>query len=536
MVGVALNASRHDWGALLLACAFVSLTAASIVIQAASWMPPLDDAYIHAAFAQQLAEGGTRLPGQAPGGESSPGFAALLALAELGPLRLAPQFALLLGAMAFVALPLCVARLLPPELKARVVVAYSCAVGGPLLFHAQSGMETLPYLTLGVASLFAFARRRFRLAGLFAACAAWLRLDAWALWLALAIGAFEDARRCGESRREAIGGFARDFVPGLLLTALAPLLMTWWADGFPPATLAGRRWLERLDPVWTPSTVGEGLWEFVRGWLRALSAQFGFGNLAPHLPDSLQAAMTALRWIYKFTAALLLVDGLRRLLGRSMRHAESAPLRLFLLWSLFTLLQYCVLLPSRGHAGRYQPQLLLGFLLLGAIAARAWWPRLWARPLVLLFLLGALAGSLQAARLTGLAASHLASVHRRAARELPTVLPAAARVAAFDIGVLAYEARVDWIDLSGLCDRELWAQVAARNTVSYLRERGATHVLLPLTENDGPGSLRGRLRLGELDGANLIPTHEWASSDRRWAGAFQFSGNAARRLVLYALP
>jgi hypothetical protein len=42
--------------------------------------------------------------------------------------------------------------------------------------------------------------------------------------------------------------------------------------------------------------------------------------------------------------------------------------------------------------------------------------------------------------------------------------------------------------------------------------------------------------LNAADGAALTPVAEWASTDRQWSEAFQLSGNAARRLVLYAQP
>jgi hypothetical protein len=524
-----------QWAALCLCVLLVVATAASIVLHAGSWMPPLDDAYIHAAFARELALGRSSLPGQGAGGESSPGYALLLLPAEWGPLAFAPQWALLLGALALVLLPRLVPQL-SSQASSRGVVAMACALGGPLLFHAQSGMETLPYLTLGVGSLGAFACRRFRLAGLLAALAAWLRLDAWTLWLALGLGCLDDARAKGASFTQALRQSASVLWPGLLLAGSALVSLAILADGFPPPTLAGRRWLAGLSPQWSPSGVGAGVFEFARDWLRALSAQFALGNLAPLLPEQFGGGFALLRRATQLATSLLLLDGLRRVALVKARAAEAAAARLFVLWTVLTVVQYAVLLPSRGHAGRYQPQILLGCMLLAAVAARAWWPRRILRPLIALVALGALAGSLQAVRLSGLAAGHLATVHRRAVHELPAHVPATAKVAAFDIGVVAYEARFAWIDLSGLCDRELWAAVESGRTLAHLRERGATHVLLPLTENDAAGSLRDRLRLNATDGVELEPVAEWASSDRQWAEAFQFSGNAARRLVLYALP
>jgi hypothetical protein len=328
----------------------------------------------------------------------------------------------------------------------------------------------------------------------------------------------------------------RHFGLGLALAVLAAAVLAWSGEGFPPATLAGRRWLAQLPPGWSWSELGVGVPRFVRDWFGALSAQFAFGNLVPFLPEGWAEPMRAPRLLAKLVLGLLVLDGLGQALRWSRRRAESSALRLFVIWSTWTFVQYCVLLPDRGHAGRYQPQILLGVLVFGGIALRHLGWRRWPRPFLALFVLGVLVGSVTTVRLTALASAHLAAVHRRAVAELPRWIGPEDQVAAFDIGILAYEGRVAWLDLSGLCDRELWPAVQSRSTAFYLRDRGATHVLLPLTESDGPGSLRDRLRLSDLDDTALTPLCEWSSLDRRWGAAFGFSGNAARRLVLYALP
>ncbi len=64
---------------------------------------PLDDAWIHLAFAKHLAESGQwgLLAGQPSGGETSPGYPLLLTLAELGPFSLGAAWALALGTLSY---------------------------------------------------------------------------------------------------------------------------------------------------------------------------------------------------------------------------------------------------------------------------------------------------------------------------------------------------------------------------------------------------------------------------------------------------
>ncbi len=194
-----------------------------------------------------------------------------------------------------------------------------------------------------------------------------------------------------------------------------------------------------------------------------------------------------------------------------------------------------MLLPSRGHAGRYQPQLLLGFLLLVALAGARLWPRPWARPLLVLVLGGVLLSGYDALRYARAASAHIAHVHRRASIELADEVGEGARVAAFDIGVLAYDAPVALLDVSGLSSRETVEAIAAHRLPLWLARHNATHVLLPVTNDDGRNSLRARLGLAEADNFSLARVAGWESLDERWRPAFRYSGNAARGLWLYEI-
>jgi len=505
-------------------------------------MLPLDDAWIHAAFARNLAQNGLwgLQFGARSAGETSPLWPSLLALAELGPLRSAATFALLLGSACFLALIAASSRLGPHGRIASVGVALC----GPLLFHATSGMETLPYLLLGTAAIVCYSRDRVVLAGLLAGVAAGVRLDAIVLLAMLWIVECDALRDRGAGWRDAGLAALRALGPGLLLWFGALSFLSAMEGGFPPATLAGRRWLMEQPVSWSWATLGAGSRDFIFGWLSALSAELGFGHFSTHALREIPPLSLVLRHGWKLSMAILLAVGLYRIMLAPARDRWRASERLLLLWALWTVIEYAVLLPSRGHGGRYQAMMYVGLLWTAAAGARELYVGgIWRRRLTWLaagwVVAGLLAGWWEAGRLRTMAAEHLQRVHGAAVDAWQQREDPALRVAAFDVGLLAYRDSGPWIDISALSDPELAHVIERRKLGAWLRRAGATHVLIPIHDDDGLGSMRDRLGLLETDGVLLEMDSVYESPAELWGDAFQFSGNVLRRLILYrivALP
>jgi hypothetical protein len=213
---------------------------------------------------------------------------------------------------------------------------------------------------------------------------------------------------------------------------------------------------------------------------------------------------------------------------------------MLLAWAALTVGAYAVVLPARGHLGRYQPQVYLAFLLvvvegiawLGARGRMATAARVVAAAAAAVVAGGLVVGWIQAAWLWSRAVATVDAVHVRAARELDALLPSGARVAVFDVGAVAYYHRGAMLDLSGLSDPQVAAALPAGELAPLLRQREATHVLMPELGTQGPNSLAARLGLLPHPGFATEPVAAWAAGQALWGAAFNYSGNVFPRLQL----
>jgi len=496
---------------------------------------PLDDAWIHAAFARHLADGtGWTLLGSGGGGESSLLWPLLLAPSEwLG--RGSIVWSLFLGGLSWLLLPALTGSLHPrPALRLPLTVAV--ATCGPLVFHALSGMETLPALTLGVWALLAFSRGRPTAAAWLAGAAAGLRPDAILLAGVLWVGEVDARREAGEGFARASRAAARTVAPAVGLWLVALLGLSLLSGSFPPSTLDGRRWALGLGPWGDFAGQGDAVQAFLWAWPSALARDLGLGAWSVSWPEPWGRGV---RLAWQAVAALAMTGGAWSVVRGAGRVRERAALRLLVVWTLWILCFYCLTVPDRGHAGRYQPQVYLVAMALLAsgvsLPLRRGGPARWVVPPTAALLGFGLAVSVVLGGANWAeSVAHLNRVHGRAARDLPSVAGPGARVAVFDVGRVAYDAEVDLLDISALADPALAEAIQAGWLRDALHERGATHVLLPVFGPDdaSPRSLRARLG---LRGPGLLAIAEWESPEAEWSVSFASIGHAFRRLVLYEL-
>ncbi|NPA07205.1 MAG: hypothetical protein GXO54_07395 [Chloroflexi bacterium] len=393
---------------------------------------PLDDAWIHQTYARELRVRGHwayRPDGQGRGGVTAPLWVMALALSQ-AVLRAPGPAAWVWGTLALAALAT-LAWAWPGLTPRARWVAWAAVLGEwHLVWAAASGMETAAFAAVAFASLAALARPqpRWRLAGLAAGVAVWLRPEGVLLALPAAWRAMGEL---GPWRMRA-HKVARFVVP-LTLAVLAyvafhrALLGVWWpttgqAKIAEYAILRQRPLLSRWARVVFPILVGPG-------WIWLL---FALGNGFVSLRRGSRA-----RWF-------------------------RDPSSLLLLWALTHTGAYAWALPVTYQHGRYVMPVLPAVVLAGVLA----WQR-WARAAQqgrarrlqfagIALALGLTVGFLPlGARAFAWDVAFIESEMVDTARWVAQHVPPDAVVAAHDIGALGYYAPQPLADLAGLLSPEV---------------------------------------------------------------------------------
>jgi len=455
---------------------------------------PLDDAWIHLQFARNLAEGAgfSFNPGAPVAGSTAPLWTLLLAAgaaafspslgmakafgvaATLGAAILTRRAALAWGARGDVAL----------------VAAVALLWTGPAAWGALSGMEVALAAFLVAAALLAHAHDRLLASSACAALAALARPETFLL-----IPLFVLARRL-TLRRAA--GFA---LVTVVTVAPAALFSLWTVGTLYPATAAAKvegglvGWLGGVNEpaaltwIWRP-------WTFLTGWIGWL---------------------TATHWLLPLALVPGLVFAWRRA-GRALGAVALA-----LLAHPFGM---ALLAPYRGPAfqeGRYSIHLLPLAVLTLAVALGDWgrggpasettlaktWPdelpargdavnpdntglgrgattppvpqrNSWVRTVAVVWLGIAVVSLVPAATRYGWAVQNINAMQVHLGRWVDTNLPRTARIAANDIGAIAYFSRREVIDLMGLVTPEIipFRRRGEPGVMRYLKEACPQYVII----------------------------------------------------------
>jgi hypothetical protein len=413
---------------------------------------PLDDSWIHQAYARNLALSGewALVPGQPSGGSTSPLWSGLLALGFL--FGLAPHFwAYLLGGLALWGLALIgeesARSLLPAYRPAFPWAGGLLALEWHLVWSGASGMETILFTLIATAllALVLGGSRRCGLMGLLAGLAVWVRPDGITLlgpalvWLAV--------DRISWSRRlRALINLAVGF-GGLF----APYLLFNWA-------VAGSPW---------PNTFYAKQAEYASYLELPLFQRWGAQALQPLIG-----------------VGVLLVPGLVILLASAARRRAWRPW-LALAWFGGYLALYAWRLPVTYQHGRYVMPAMPVFFLLGLtgllsvsleqasrlrrLGVLAWRSAVAA---VLLAFLGL--GGFTYGRDVAVIESEMVDTARWVAAEIP----AGDLVAAHDVGALGYYGNHELVDLAGLVSPEIIQLLGDETSIGqYLDQRGVHYLV-----------------------------------------------------------
>ncbi len=523
---------------------------------------PMDDAWIHAVYARNLAEHHRLTFNLTP---PDPGLGTTsilwpLLLAGLHPLVGVVAAARLLGVGSYLAIAV-LATLVAgwmtaaDDRRGARLAGVLVILSGNLVWFSLSGMETSLWVALGLGALVAYQRRRWVGLGLLLGLLMLTRIEGVVLLFAIGLVELRAERRLPR---------------GLVLSGLlAGLLLAPWLDyvhartgHYLPTSYSGKKHAQVRGAVQTVNEVlgqARGSIELEEAKLPAWTAliyplgvaSYGLAFVAggaylpgPRvpIPGELGAVLGGL----SLTALLALGlfgwvwwPALRRAARLARRPDWAAPthraLLALALWFLLHNLAYWLKLPTPGTASRYQVvNHLAWWLLLGVGLSHLRLPaRRWAAPAV------ALLAVINTGFWWTVYASdvrHMRDVRLASARYISANLPPDAIVAAHDIGALGWAMNRPCVDLGGLIDPAWLAAAKAGRQAEFLREVGADYLVLPTkhsTEARPFFDYQAFLGLRDNPGIRLQPVQAFENDYRDWARGAAPTWNALAGVTVY---
>ncbi len=479
--------------ATLAALALVVAYMVTAHVKGIGWLLTLDDGYIHARLAENLADTGKLglNPGEGGGGSSSLLWTMLLAVgAKVGiP---ADRVAWFFSTGSWLLAVWAGSQWFARQMKGMLawIAALSLALIGQLAALSQTGMEPLLAAAFVFLALDAFAQDKFKRTLVFASLATLVRAETFLLPLAMLASQFlpgntseipeENGWRSLKSRVLMVGiPFASAVFGYGILTLLA---------GSTPNTLAARRWLIDLPP--SPlQDIPRTLIHMVRMtgmiWERLVNfigPGFGFGMIWGALVFILAVAGAVFAWKSRW--------------GR--------PVALFIVMHLAF---YYLFLPTPSHMGRYVwPLWVFGPWLVAAGVGgfREKFREFPVAGYVLYGILGVLLLGFvpQGIRWAGYHAGsmdHLNRIHVKMAETVREQVPEGQTVAVFDVGLMSYRCEHKILDMGGLCGKEELKALQEYRMGKLIRSRGIHYIVLPETEGSARFAYAYRLGLSPHD-------------------------------------
>ena len=533
--------------------ATAALAAGSTFLARGAAIYPMDDAHIHFQYARVLAATG-RLefnPGERLGiGTTSPLWVWVLALGESAS---APSVVLarVLGLASLVTCATLVALLARPTLSGSptgghwpaAMLGALVGVSGNVVWFSLSGVETTAFLAAGLGAFWSYGRGRWLGAATCAACAALLRPGGLAVPLVLAGLEAWRARGTRALRPAVWGAIAASVLP-----VVAWLLYVHQRTGqWLPTTLAGKavyhadimRYFMASHPALALFTGSRQVMYFVLWGIYVLLYVFGGATLpGPGFTvagDVGESVGIRCSWVGLAVGVLLMLPlvglGARRLIAwlrGSLRPLDPGALGVWL-WAGLHNIAYLIVLPGPGTATRYQAinHVMIWWLIVLGIQGLARGKRT-AAAAVLLTCCVAASGAAYWRSVYAANLDHMTRAPIAAARLISATLGREENVAAYDIGALRYYGDHDVVDLGGLTDAAFPAYQRAGRVPDYMRDRGASYVVLPGRHSGDSTDLFSFAAYLGLDRTPLFDLEPLAvfETDRAvWARGEQATGN-----------
>jgi hypothetical protein len=461
---------------------------------------PLDDSWIHQSVGRNFAQFGSLgyLPFERSSGSTSLLWTVILAAKwRIFPALSPVIFTLAINVICVSAVGLMLLRValndgMPTPLA--LIFAMAPALDGNYLWLAFTGMEHVLFvaLSVGVVLLWTTPHTERESWSRTIACGLCMGLLSMtrpegvvlpALLFASSYVAPNERRRSTPQVLTAAMLFAG-------LSCLPFLINLYNSHSLLPVTFKGRHWLLVSDAGgWLPA-IRELLSEWGSRPFKAIVA-FNGPELTLEARFGLMFGLVIL--------VILALAGVRALVLLRCRR-----LLMLCAWAFLHALLYAFILPSSGHAGRYQPfqlLLLLPLICLGMshlLQRRARAAIL--TPVAILVVFGTISLSLWRSALTS-GIDHIAHTHGVVAAWLELNVPHE-KVAIFDIGRIGYQRGSSGdpqiIDLGGLTDPGYTSYLFSDRVPLYLANRGVRYLVLP-TDFQGRSDIVARLHLSDSD-------------------------------------
>ena len=515
---------------------------------------PMDDAYIHMVYAQNLVERGGLMfnnPDEKGVGVTSASWVLLLAAGyRLGlPLHLVSKA---LGVASLIGLGVGLYLLLVrywaalPALMAVLFVILS----GHMLWFALSGMETILFLTSGVFAILCYRGQRWVWLGILLGLLTLTRPEG--ILLAVSVGLVDIWRRKGLAKGLVVAGVVVFLMSlpwyGYLLARTGYLLPTS-AIGKRVSSQVGMHLLLQQNEALAvfanyPSLIYPLVWvgylfEYVLG---------GEALPPPHLrlASSIAGESYSLSvWaVLGFAAVIapLACRSSRLLINRFrqpgwMRGENSGLVLVCLIWIALHNLSYMLFLPHPGTASRYGAlnHIVLWIVLLaGLFSFLRWRGRFWWLAIGLSVI--AVTNTVYWNRVYDANIEHMVSVRIEAARYISKMISDEELCAAMDVGALRFYSQRPVVDLGGLVDPELGKLFLSGDLDRHLVEMGVTCLILPGRARqitDGWFDIAQELGLLESRFVRLRQEKVFEMDRQRWLLGYQPTRNYQATVTIY---
>lgn len=517
---------------------------------------PMDDAYIHFVYADNLISHGKLFfsdINEKGVGATSPLWVFLLAGLKLLGIPLVVS-AKVLGIIGLMIVTGGIYILFRPIWKSPLLLlaVILLSISGNLLWFSLSGMETMLFLAIGILVLVAYRAEKWNTFGVLLGLMILTRPEGVILAIAAILVDWWAHRF-----------LRREMIVALLICVVisAPwfIYLYWRTEHFLPTSAIGKRFTFNvgLDYIaaqnpYLSSFVQLRFLVYPIAWLAYLLV-FALGGKSLPAPFILEDSSfgifsyspsywAILAWLLVIFP--LLVASSRWFIARRewagwVNEAKARPLMMLALWFILHNLAYMLFMPVLGTASRYgalNHVVLWIFLAFGV--SRLVQQTHMARFLICGLLVIAIANNLYWNKVYDANIEHMRKVRIATAHYVRDSLAGREHCAAFDIGALRYFSQRPIVDIGGLTDPDEQKWFNENKTDIYLIEHGATCLILPGQTNIANEGWLDFLKIMGINNSPYFKLQQVATFEMdadRWLLGYLPTSNQQKSVVVYRL-